>query len=94
MTPSEPLNAYDIALRVARTLEQLGIAYFLGGSLASSLQGEPRATNDIDLVVDLDTAKVEAFASALGGDFDVDQEALIDAFRRGKSWTYPLAALW
>jgi len=36
-------NAIDIALEVARALIEVGAEYFLGGSLASSLQGEPRA---------------------------------------------------
>jgi hypothetical protein len=46
MTPSSAAgDALDAALRVARAIEALGGAYFLGGSLASSLQGEPRATN-------------------------------------------------
>lgn len=43
------MDVLDIALRVTDALERLGIGYFLGGSLASSFQGEPRATNDIDL---------------------------------------------
>ncbi len=38
---------------VVRVLDRLEIAYLLSGSLASSLQGEPRATHDIDLVVEL-----------------------------------------
>jgi hypothetical protein len=46
----------DVALALARALEQLGISYFVGGSLASSLQGEPRSTNDVDFVVDLPEA--------------------------------------
>ena len=41
-------NAIDVALKVARALTAVAAEYFLGGSLASSLQGEPRATNDID----------------------------------------------
>jgi hypothetical protein len=86
MMPSEGLGAYEVALRVAEALEQLGVAYFLGGSLASSIQGEPRATNDIDLVVDLPPGKVRALAEALGGDFDVDEDALADALRGGHSW--------
>ena len=84
--PSDDLGAYEVALLVARALEQLRVAYFLGGSLASSLQGEPRATNDIDLVVDLPQGKVRAFVEALGDDFDVDEEALSDALRKGRSW--------
>jgi hypothetical protein len=36
-----------------RALHDLGIPYLIGGSLASSAYGEPRLTNDIDLVADL-----------------------------------------
>lgn len=48
-----------------KELEKLDLEYMLTGSLASSLQGEPRATHDIDLVVELRAAAaaglVEAF---------------------------------
>ena len=46
-------DAIDVALKVAGALTLVGADYFLGGSLASSLQGEPRATNDIDFVIAL-----------------------------------------
>ena len=36
---------------VAQRLEAAGIDYMVSGSIASSLQGEPRATHDIDIVV-------------------------------------------
>lgn len=42
----------EIALLVAAAFDRAFVAYFLGGSLASSFQGEPRATNDIDSVVE------------------------------------------
>ncbi len=40
-----------VALEVAAAIESVGGAYFIGDSVASSLQGEPRATNDIDIVM-------------------------------------------
>ncbi|MGC4118209.1 MAG: hypothetical protein QM765_27395 [Myxococcales bacterium] len=76
----------DVTLLVARALESVGAEYFLVGSVASSLQGEPRATNDIDFVVRLSERQVEAFAQALGPDFAVDEDSLRDAARRGSSW--------
>lgn len=76
-------DALDVALRVAAALEGLGCAYFIGGSIASSLQGEPRATNDIDIVVTLQPRQVRAFADALGPDFEVDVDMLRDALARG-----------
>ncbi|WP_187345841.1 hypothetical protein [Sorangium cellulosum] len=67
---------------MAAALESLGCEYFIGGSLASSLQGEPRATNDIDLVVAMMPRHVRAFAELLGPDFEVDQDMLRDSLTR------------
>ena len=75
-------NAIDIALKVARALTAVEADYFLGGSLASSLQGEPRATNDIDFVIALPLGKVGELAAALGPEFEVDIDTLRDAVLR------------
>jgi hypothetical protein len=82
-TSTDVVTALDVALRVAAALESIGCEYFIGGSLASSLQGEPRATNDIDLVVAMMPHRVRAFAEQLGPDFEVDQDMLRDALTRG-----------
>jgi hypothetical protein len=50
-------DALDVALLVAAAIDRVGGEYFVGGSVASSLQGEPRATNDIDFVVVLARAR-------------------------------------
>lgn len=44
---------FDVARRVAEVFEQLGIRYCIGGSIASGIHGEYRATNDADLVADI-----------------------------------------
>lgn len=75
-----------VALQCADAFERVQVGYFLGGSLASSLQGEPRATNDIDFVVDLKTSQVELLAQALGSDFEVDVESLRESVMRRGSW--------
>lgn len=80
------MDVVDVALLVTGALERCGVDYFLGGSLASSFQGEPRATNDIDLVVRLDEEQVEPLVAALGADFDVDADALRRAARERSSW--------
>lgn len=38
----------SVALRVAGALEAAGVDYLVGGSMASSMAGEPRTTLDID----------------------------------------------
>ncbi len=78
---SDP-DVIRVALQCAEAFEQVRVGYFLGGSLASSLQGEPRATNDIDFVVDLQPHQIESLAQALGSEFEVDVESLRDATSR------------
>jgi hypothetical protein len=78
-------NAIDIALKVANALTSVGADYFLGGSLASSLQGEPRATNDIDFVIALPLGRTSALRDALGSDFEVDTDMLRDALLHARS---------
>lgn len=38
---------------LAQTCDGLGIPYFVTGSMASAFYGEPRLTNDIDIVIKL-----------------------------------------
>lgn len=76
----------DVAWKVARALEHVGVAYYLGGSVASSLQATARSTNDIDFVVELAPSQVREFARELGEQFSVDEEALEEAARLRTSW--------
>jgi hypothetical protein len=78
-------DAVEVALRVAEALESVGAAYFVGGSLASSLDGEPRATNDIDFVIDLKVGRIADFVVALGTDFEADVDMIRDAVLHGRS---------
>lgn len=41
-------------------LAPLGIRYVVGGSLASSVHGEVRATNDIDVLVEVSEERIRA----------------------------------
>jgi hypothetical protein len=74
-----------VALSVARVLEACGLRYLVGGSLASSLSGEPRSTLDVDIVVAMTTADVDRVANALCGEFDVDALAVARAVRERSS---------
>ena len=49
---------------VVETLEQLGLTYGIGGSVASSLYGEARSTLDVDISVVLPIDRVPAFTQA------------------------------
>jgi hypothetical protein len=81
----EEPDAIDIAVLVATAVEKVGGGYFVGGSLASSMQGEPRATNDIDIVLELPLGRIREFVEALGSDFEVDVDSLRSALLNGAS---------
>jgi hypothetical protein len=63
------MNPFQVALLVSRVLEDLGLRYVMGGSLASSVSGEPRSTLDIDVMVDLPLTAIDGLITALGSDF-------------------------
>lgn len=77
------MSEQSLLKRVVEALDEAGVAYLLSGSLASSLQGEPRATHDIDLVVDIHRADVRRVVAALGGpSIYLDEDAVTEAVRR------------
>jgi hypothetical protein len=81
MNEPDPL---ELASLIAEALERCQIRYILGGSLASTALGEPRATLDVDIVVDLSVATVGPWLSLLGSDFSFDEEwARDEVARRG-----------
>jgi hypothetical protein len=75
MAPDRLPEPIQIALTVAAQLERLRVPYVAVGSLASSVHGEPRSTDDIDFVVDLPPAAIPALLAAFGGDYYVSLEA-------------------
>ena len=74
------------AVTFFQTLDRLGIIYAVGGSLASSLHGVARATQDIDVVIDLHADQVEEFCQALALQFYLDENAILGAVRQGYSF--------
>ncbi len=79
----EPLQ---LALRVIRILDDLGAPAWIGGSLASSIFGIPRATQDADIVADLVSEMVPSFVERLGDDFYADQESIARRVTRRSSF--------
>lgn len=67
---------------VVEALEELGVAYRVGGSVVSSALGVPRSTLDVDVVCGLTARDVEAFARRLGADFYVDVDRVREAVAR------------
>ena len=76
MTPAELFRT------VIAILEDAGIPHMLTGSFASAYHGAPRATQDIDLVIEANTDQVEALVRLLPpSDWYVDKDAALEAVR-------------
>ena len=80
---AEPIQ---ITHRIAQELERLEIRYFIGGSLASSLHGIPRATNDVDMVAAITYDHIPPLVKALETEFYIDAEMIRDAIERQSSF--------
>ena len=71
---------YDLLRQIVRILDDLGIKYFVTGSVASIYFGQPRFTNDIDIVTDLSMSHATAICRAFPlPEFYVSEEAIREA---------------
>jgi hypothetical protein len=76
----------EALLPLVSVFEQLGIVYYIGGSVSSSIHGIARRTNDVDLIAQILPHQVHALVQALQHDYYVDEAAWRDAVRRGFSY--------
>lgn len=81
-----PDEAFQVLLEVTRVLEELEVPYVVGGSLASSLHGIPRSTQDADLVAALRTDHIQPFIGRVDGSFYLSPERVEAAVRRRTSF--------
>ena len=67
---------------VVEVLEQLGVRYRIGGSVASSALGVPRSTLDVDIACELGLAHVARFVAGLRERYYIDADMISEAIRR------------
>jgi hypothetical protein len=83
MTLSEPIR---ITLAITRIFNRLQIPYVVGGSLASSFHGIPRATQDVDIVADIKHAQINPLVKALEKSWYIDRNTIRDAIDNQSSF--------
>jgi hypothetical protein len=59
---------------VITVLQDLDIAYYIGGSLASSAFGVARATLDVDLIADIRSRHIPTLCQRLGTQYYIDEK--------------------
>ena len=78
-----PADAFE---NLRSALEKTGVRYAIGGSWASAAFGEPRFTNDVDILADLTEENIQPFLAELPKSFYVDADAALTAIRSGRSF--------
>lgn len=74
------MDQLELLGRLVTVLEGLGVAYMVGGSHASMYYGEPRQTNDIDVVADLRPNHIDGLVAAFPfPDYYLDAQAAREA---------------
>jgi hypothetical protein len=77
------MSQSELLKKVVTALEATGTPYMLTGSYASSLQGEPRLTHDIDLVVEITPWAARSLLQHFPApDYYLDEQAVADAIHR------------
>lgn len=67
-------------------LDELGIPYVIGGSMASIIHGMLRTTMDVDIVADIQPEQVSSFVSGLPDAFYADEQMIEQAIQRQSSF--------
>jgi type IV secretory pathway TrbF-like protein len=79
----EPIS---VTILVTQVFEKLNIPYLIGGSIASTIYGMVRTTQDVDMVVDMQLQHIQPFINALRSDFFLDEEMISSSIREKSSF--------
>ncbi len=72
----------EFLVSLVERLAACGIPYMTAGSFGSAFHGEPRATNDVDIVIDPTAEQIEEFLGRLDPNYYVDRKTAVDAVAR------------
>ena len=76
----------EVTLKVTAVFENLGVRYLIGGSLASTLYGMIRTTQDSDIITEMRPEHIQPFVAALESDFYIDEEMIAESIQRNSSF--------
>src|SRR5260221_12614707 len=74
------MSQQELLKHVTQSLDSLRLDYMITGSTVSSIQGEPRSTHDVDIVVSIRAGDIDALLKAFPApQYYVDRDAVLDA---------------
>ncbi len=71
---------------VVETFEELGVAYYIGGSVGSSVYGVARTTIDVDVISNLNEGHIDKLVDRLKSDYYIDGEMIREAIQHHSSF--------
>lgn len=80
---NEPI---EVTLKVTGILEKLGVPYLIGGSLASTLYGMIRTTQDSDIITEMRPEHIQRFVAALEDEFYIDEQMIAESIQHNSSF--------
>ena len=75
-----------VTVLVTQVFEKLNIQYMIGGSLASTIYGMVRTTQDVDIIAEMQLQHAQPFITALEADFYIDDEMIADSIQHKSSF--------
>ena len=81
--PSDPI---EVTAKVSGVLEELGVPYLICGSLASTIFGMIRTTQDSDMVAMMSPKHVLPFVEMLESEFYIDDQMISKAITNQSSF--------
>jgi hypothetical protein len=74
------MGPYELLQKISEIFRSLGIPYLVTGSVASMAYGEPRLTNDIDVVADITFSHIPGLMTAFPKEeYYIDEEIIKEA---------------
>jgi len=71
----------DFLKKLVKALDNCSIPYMLSGSFSSSFYGQPRATQDADIIIATTEEQLIAFVKSLGDDYYVSDDTTREALK-------------
>ncbi len=76
----------DALIPLVDACDALGIAYYIGGSVASIAHGVPRTTLDVDVIADIRHDQVQRLVTRLQGSYYVQEADIHEAIQQRSSF--------
>ncbi len=89
MSNASPMNTPEIIQAITPLIdvfERFNIPYYIGGSVASSIHGKRRATQDVDIVAAIQLQHVQTLVKLLENEYYIDGDMIKDAIRHQSSF--------